>query len=443
MHYLNGHRPTSFVVQKFLSTYRWLFTISSLYEIILLLHTAAVCSLLGLQSYGILASCLSFVYVMEHVFDAGATNSLPLFFNLFFKSKKNFNYLLWRYTIAPQVILTVTVTIIAVTFFAYLLPEHFVTYGLILTVLMIIHGINAFLRQFLYMALKTKETASVEFGLLLMHVASLWSLYFIFQYPITISLYLYLSFIEAVICFLIFAYFMMQLYQTLPDGTRELPENLFLSLANNRWWSYVLRMSRVIFSSNFLTPLFAAHYGFASATIFSLAKKSAKVLQAGLKLCIGYSGNSLFATFKQNSLAEKQTIFYLLRDKIMRILFFVIISCMLGATMLQLFSHEHLAYAPVMFAILLITVTCFETLFTLYEQFYIAEEAAQILAALKVSELLVLYSIFKSGASTATELFAAVLVIRLISFSITAWYAFVRWGIAPLKFESFTHKVNH
>src|SRR5580692_664006 len=138
MHHLNKGQSTSFVVQKFLSNYQWLFTISSLYEIILLIHAAAVCSILGLQSYGLLASYLSFVYLMGHLLDAGATNSLPIFFNLFLKNKKNFNYLLWRYTALPHGALMLMVAGITMVFFTYLLPQHFLHYSWILFMLMMI-----------------------------------------------------------------------------------------------------------------------------------------------------------------------------------------------------------------------------------------------------------------------------------------------------------------
>lgn len=420
------------IQKKFQREFRWTLVGSIIYETLKITHCLLLMKLLSNTDYGSMGSLFSLIYLVTYIADLGATNSIPPFLHLFVQCRSTFKSFLIRYSLIPHIPLLLLCATGGTLFAMSKLPN--LPYLIIIPSLIILETIRSFLRVLLHTTFQAKRAVVVELAIFIPYLISIWAPYLIFKSPITLNHIFTPHLIDSIITVGCFSFLVAKFYKTLPiDDSKHLPPTLAKRLLITRLFNYLLRVSRNMFTSNFLTPLFAIKFGLASAGIFYFASILANAIQAMVKSVIGYSGNALLASIKESGQAAKKEAFNILCQKLVKLTAPIIIFLAINHKAIIKLSAAHTTTSHTISLCLLFLVISFsEFFFILYEQFYIIEEAANKLFFFKLLELSIFYGLITSEiiSSPATTL-VGLICIRLVSFTIIATNAFYYWHIRP------------
>jgi hypothetical protein len=420
------------IQKRFSKNFRWTLAGSITYEVLKAVHCFFLLQMLPPHLYGSMGSLFSIIYLATYIADLGATNSIPPFLHIFIRNKVTFKRFLLFYSFLPSlpfiVFCAIGTTVYVYSNFSYL------PYLIIIVSLVILETIRSFFRLLLYTTFHAKRVVITEVVLFIIYIANVWVPYLLFHHPITLNHIFIPHLIDSILAVSIFLILIKSFYKTLPvDSTNHLPHSLTKRLISTRLFNYLLRVSRSLFTPNFLTPLFALKFGLASAGLFYFGSTIISALQSIIKAAIGYSGNALLANVKDNTQGVKKEAFSVLCQKLIILILPLII--LLSVNYKAIVRLSLIPAAPnytLALSLLYLFITCTEFFFMLYEQFYIIEEAAHKLFFFKLIELAIFYGFIKSAiVSSPIATLLGIISIRLISFSIIATNAFYLWKIKP------------
>ena len=103
------------------------------------------------------------------------------------------------------------------------------------------------------------------------YLAILWSSYFMFGFALSYKLIFVPHLLNSFAALFAFSIIIYKHYQAFPDTITQLPLSLNTRIMHTQGFNYLLRLSRNVFTSNLLTPLFAYKFGLAQAGLFYLA----------------------------------------------------------------------------------------------------------------------------------------------------------------------------
>ncbi|MFH1831616.1 MAG: hypothetical protein ABH827_02320 [bacterium] len=420
------------IKSKFKNGLRWNFSGSMIYETIKTFHQLFLIKFLSVSLYGLIGSTLSLIYLATKIADVGTTYSLPPFFHLFTKNKFNFKKLFFKYFLLPQLPIII-ITAIATT---YIYRQNFVPHAqllLIVPIIIILETFRSFLRYFLNFSFKTKTVVILEVSTFLTYVSFIWFCVLYKHSPVTLKLILLTHVTESAIVVSVFSGLVYSMYKKLPDTENVLDSTIWRRLLNMRLFNYLIRLSKDLFTSNFLTPFFAFRFGFEQAGFFFFATNIASSIQSIFKQSVGFSGHALFANLKESSQAEKKEAFDLLCQKLVHFVAPPIIFLLINYKfIIKLGNTQDPTLLTGALVLMFLTIILTEFFLLLYEQFYIIEEATQKLFFFKIFELALLYLVVMSKASSSPLIMLInITFIRLISFVIIAINAYYLWKIKP------------
>lgn len=417
--------------ELFNSRFRFVVCISFLYEILIVLNAFAIMPILGFELYGLLGSILSFVHLSAHFADFGLSNSISPFLHEFLKNKNSWRSLFFYRTVMPHLLIIFLVAILSLFILCSMNFKIDRSVFVIVFVLIIFESILSFMRQFLYALLDYSViVALIEFGLLCLRFALIWGMFFLYESFFSLNLILLLHLLSSCVCLFIFSILIYNNYLQLSDDFYVLQDGLLFRIFVTRANSYFLRISRNIFSIHFLTPLFAVKFGLKIAGFFFFASKLAKIVQSVVKLSIGYSGNGLLASVKQESFIIKQQAFSFLFDKLISLIFtFFFAFIFFSVILIHYELLRDVSLQIIVLSMLFLFVTCFEFFFTLYEQWYINEEVSYLLIPMRLFELLILFCIFCLGNFLPEQILLLLLITRSIHLGIVIIKSQIKWGI--------------
>ncbi|NDD55121.1 hypothetical protein EBZ39_14875 [bacterium] len=415
---------------KFHRSFRWTLGGSIAYESCKALHCALLLHCMPTTLYGAMGSIFSIIYLVTYIADLGATNSLPPFLHLLNKSRANFRTFLFRHSFLPHAPLIVAcagaATYLAATKFTDL------PFPWLIPSLIFLETIRTFLRMLLHTTFLSKRVVLVELTIFVLYLAATWIPVLLQGGQVTLNNVFIPHFLDSIACVVAFIYLAHRYYRGLPSIALSLPTSLTKRLLSTKLFNYLLRVTRNMFTSNFLTPLFALRFGLAPAGTFYIASMMVNGLQAVVKSAIGYSGNALLANLKEESDQAKKHAFTAIVNKLMMIVAPVIIVIGFNVvSIIKISKVPTLTTEMVGLGLLCLFISFTEFFFLLYEQFYIIHEAANKLFLFKLFELVALYCFVQHQMtiSPITTL-AGLIVIRTLSFvaiATNAWYA---WQIS-------------
>lgn len=421
---------------KFHKNFRWAFVGSIIYELTKTLHNFFLVKVLVPEEYGIISSCLAFTYFLTKLTDLGASTSLLPFFSLIVQSKQNFKNLILKHYLIPHLPLTIFIA----SFITFLLhrtklPQINTWHILILiTIVVIFEALRSFLRLFMYTAQQTKAVVVLEVATFLGFVLSVWMPSLIFGSKLTFQSVFIPHVIESTITTTILLFFMVQFYKNLPNIPQNIPTNIRYRMITTKALNYLLRLSREFFSTHFLTPFFALRFGLEYAGIFYFSTVIAHSLQSVFKVSVGYMGNALFASLKNESSANKQQAFSLLCHKLSRI--FVPISIFLLINLNKLLKRamiNDISTITLVLPLLFLFILIIDFIMSLYEQLYIAEERAGKFLIFKIVEFILFLILIKTtNPKTPLPLFlVGIIIIKTVCFGVISINAFKNWNVKP------------
>lgn len=415
-----------------MTTMQWALYGSIIFEGIALAHRIALFSTMTLQSYGALVSILSIIHFANHIADLGATNSLPALFPYFTKNKDHFKAMIFSHTIIPHLPIVLVISIASLMYIHHTFSDQYaIVCPMLFASLIATESIAAFLRQFLYTIQDVKAVVILDLSMFCIRIGSLWALFCAFNIALTPTLILHSHLISTMLYICLTSWRLKIFYDTLPMTLSPsiIPSQRFL--LSTKISNYALRLSRNIFTANFLTPLFALHFGLSTAGIFYFASKLAHFFVSIVKITIGYTGNGLLAASKEQSFEQCKKVFEMLARRLLRMstpvfVFFIVAGPVIGTYWYGEVVSQKIFILSTLFLIIA-TSECF---FILYECFYIIQHAASHLFVIKIAEVGILYLLVSIVEPTsATTMLCGIICIRLSTLSMIMVNAYRRWQI--------------
>lgn len=402
-----------------------------MYETFKVGHCYLLMKAFSQEAYGAVGSIFSFIYLMTYIADLGATNSLPAYIQQITKSRQTLYRFLTHYTLAPHLPIIILSALAATYYAATNLPLK-PTLILIPTII-VFEAVRSFLRMLLHTLFKSQAIVTIELTIFFAYLAATWIPVFGFGMPLTLNYIFLLHLIDSLASVALLSLLTIKAAAALPngaDGTHKKTSKL-QTIMKSRLFNYLLRVSRNFFTSNFLTPLFAARFGLTSAGIFYFASMFANSIQAIVKSAIGYSGNALLGNIKDADHQTKCEAFSILASRLLGILAPPIFLIATNANhLVRLGSSTQITNQTIGLTLLFILISFTEFFFILYEQFYVIEEAAHKLFFIKIIELAIFYSFITSQITQSPiHMLAWLIVIRMVSFIIIATNAWFTWRI--------------
>lgn len=293
---------------KFLINFRWALSGSVTYELLKTIHNLCLLNILDKEVYGKFGSITAIIFMLYRFTELGLTTTLAPFFGNFLESKQNFKYLLFRYYLLPHLPLQLAVIFLLPFFcsrFMVITPSASIL--LIIGLLMVLETMRSFFRVLLHISFHSREAMLAELSGMMIYLTGIWGPIILFHVrPTLVNLF---------IPFIIDSIFSLSLliwlsrkyvYSSLPESSLLINSSLKKRILNTRFINHLLKVSREVFASNFLTPFFALQFGFSQAGIFYVASSISYSLHAIFRGTLTYPGAALLAATKNCTQKEKK-----------------------------------------------------------------------------------------------------------------------------------------
>ncbi len=424
--------------KRFNHSFSWNLWGSLIFETFKIGQNVLLLHLMAPALYGMVGSIFAIAYLAVRLADFGTANTLTPYFHHMTKSKQHFKKILFKGFLRPVFWAIALAVAGALWFCSYkMVVGNKLILFVVIPAIIILETLRLFFRQFLHMAFQSKQVIIIELSLFLGYLAAVWIPILGFQVVPSLNL-IFLPYVaDSVLAVIILGAMSRAFYKKLPSDNRaehiKLSKKFWNKLNRTRILNYFLRIGKNMFTSNLLTPLFALQFGLKQAGIFYFASVLATSLQSIVKAILSYSGNALFAHVKNHEAGSKQTAFAMVTNKLMLVLLPVSIFLVFNFKKLMLLGmNQSTTNAILTLSALYLAITFTEFFFSLYEQFYILEEAVWTVVVLRALEFLAFYGVISLYSHTSPAMILlGIFVVRIASFSIMALTAYFRWNIKP------------
>lgn len=417
-------------IHTFNSKARWNLFGSAIYECLRIAHNTILALLFTPQVFGLVGSLFASTFLVVRVSDAGATNALLPFFGYLEASRQKFKSLFIKRLLFPLFI-TAPLGACLASLMLYK-TEHttLMTYALILPLLIFSETLRSFLRQFLHLAGRSRQTVLIDQVAFVLYLLICWPALYLFpdlRTPIFIFTLFLVDSLAGLCTFLIMTYrFAQQLPEEPSEGSPTLPPNFY----SVRFYAWLMRVSKEVFSSNALTPLFAATVGLKQAGLFYFAASLAMALYAIMRSVIGHAGAHFFISAKKIDIPTPHA-FKVVSQKLSAILLVLTTFFVLSYyDILQLTNATAATSQLAIFFILYFSIVVIEFGLFLYEQQYTLEQSNAKALQWRLLELLLVY-VTARGLVILNPISAltCILLAKVGTLVALALSGYRRWGI--------------
>ena len=381
--------------KRFFSAVKWNTFESIGYQFIFVLHQIGLFMYCDRALYGKVGALFSACYVAVTLLISGFDGGLLPFFKKFISDQRSFEKFLFEY---------VGLQILGMTVFAYsscfliinLCPFFELSSAAIflLTTFIVVEGIKKILKHLLYLSFYNRQTALYEVIQIFFYVLTVWGCRWL-GYSFSIKLF----FVPFILYSVVFSFLSIRrlsfYYQTLPFTLLSSPLPSAKAFFMIRMSVLVNQIGRALFSSNFLIPLFALHGGFQEAGVLTFANYLTHACISFFQKIALIPAEALFSRVKQFSLVLHYRALALV------LYLFAILATIIGLlvflngrTCAESFGCgplDHLTWTVLMFFFF---IHLLESMFILYEKFFLMQERVNFLALGNVLTCLICYLLF-------------------------------------------------
>jgi hypothetical protein len=412
---------------------RWNLFGSIAYEGLRIGHNAILALLFSPQMFGLIGSLFASTYLIVRLSDAGATNALLPFFGYLDHSRQMFKEFFLKRLLLSLFISAPLGAGLASLFLQSMQSEALVSCTIILPLLMFSETLRSFLRQFLHLAGYSKQTVLVDQTTFCLYIAACWPVLFYvpsLRTPLFVFTLFLLDSLIGVGCLLVLAAQYARKLPDVPQPSIDLPSNQ--ALYSSRFYAWVMRACKELFSSNALTPLFAATVGLKEAGLFYFAATLAMALHAVMRSVIGYAGASFFVFARRTSMPTHQA-FKLVTRKLASII--LVLACFFAFAYYDIVKLTHTMAASsrlTIFFVLYFAIVMIEFTLLLYEQQYQLEQAGAKALQWRLLELLLVYVTTRGFVSLQpVSTLSCILIAKVGTLIALALTGYRRWAIRP------------
>ncbi len=395
-------------------------------------------SFAGAIRHGVLGCLLSLIYLATTVVNMGLDSTLAPFLETFSASRKRF-VLLTRLLLIPQALFLGTLCILAfigssympvINFFQMLAPyfsQHLLAYSLLT---FFFESMRKTLRTFLQLSFYFRFAAVVELFGVGVNIIGITLLHYFHHLTLINSMLILMSAALAQLIILIGGITVW--YYTLKD--EEMPalnqSKLYLRISKTRVFSWVLNCLHQLYSGNFLVPVCAFQFGIESASLMKVITSISYWITLVAKKALGVTSNALLAHLKSRSPETQIHAFHFLTEVFNQVLYGLLIFLIINGKKILL--HQVQSIPTVTWSLLygMVLLTFLESLFVLYEKWYIVEEDAQTYLGFNLISIGLLYLVIQM-LQAPLAILSAIICIRVITFIALSLFSFYRWNIWP------------
>ncbi|KKQ32479.1 MAG: hypothetical protein US49_C0007G0021 [candidate division TM6 bacterium GW2011_GWF2_37_49] len=422
--------------QKFNQNFRWTLTGSLFYEIFKSLHNFLLLNILQSALYGMLGGFISSIFMIVRITDIGLTNSIAPFIKEATDSRQAFKDIILKY----YLLLHIPVQIIALCCLPMFTSKFLhinlsLNLFILVSLIIITETLRSFARLVLHTTFKSRITVAIELTSFTIYLLGIWVPIIIFHSKPTITSLLLPLLADSLFSLIFLTIIIIkQIYLPLKKSLSYPFAKIRNRIIKTRLINSILRLSRELFNSNFLTPFFIAKFGLQQAGIFFFAGSLSNSMLAIFRSTMNYPGAALLANLKDAPQHEKKAAFQLLCQKLTLFIAPPIIFCAINFQLLLKMSKSLNLTQNVLALIgLFLTITFSEFFFILYEQFYIVEEASARFLGFKFIEFVLFYIfVIKPTQTSIPMALASIIAIKLVTFILIATDAYITWKIAPV-----------
>ena len=389
----------------------------------------------GTDLHGRMGCLLSVFYIALVLCNAGLDQSIAPFLEGFTKNRYAFQAFFFR-VLLPQVpiILLNLFLLLGVSLFVVpqiLFPLNISSaFYFLIGISFILESIRKTCRTFLQLIFYNKLTACVETGNMVIYTSFIVLCHY-FEISLSLeSLWGAFTFLIAAQT-AILAGGIAVFYSKLPhEISSKEPLGLTTRMLTTRLFTWANQSMAQLFSGNLLVPLCALKFGLEYASLMKVMSTISQWVSLISQKTFGISSNALLAHLKSRSLATQQQAFFYLSSLLAQVLCFLGIFLLFNGKKIVLFYVD--SASPVSWPLLyfMLINNFLESLFVLYEKWYIFEEEAfyvLLFNALSFTALYIAVSFF----TTPFSLALSVLSVRAITLLSITFFSSYRWNIWP------------
>jgi hypothetical protein len=411
---------------------RWVMLGSICFEVLKLAHQCLLLYSIPLPVYGLMGSIFSLIFLTIKLSRIGDDQSFAPFIQEAKHSKDIFRTLIVHF-----IFLQIPILLLTGAGACYFLLSKFYRvdiaspHALLVLTLIVSEGCRTIMRPLLHNIFLGKKTIFIELLAMLLFLGGVWGPYLLGM-PLTLNLIFYSYLLDSLFTLLIFSKLVFDFYKSIPDKEKVKNKGLIQRIWKSRFFNYSMSITKNLFTGNFIVTLFSLNFGLQQAGVLKFASYVSDAIRGVIHTAIGYSGGTLLAHHKVASFEEKKRIFSHVFRMLNTIIYTALLPLILWYTRFESYASLYTPYVFLPFIFALIFISLLEHLFIIYESFYIIEERGGVLLSIKILEALLVYGAISFGLLfspfvTITNL----IVVRIVTFLLTALYAYKEWGVKP------------
>lgn len=382
--------------EKFFRAVKWNVVESIGYQVIFMLHQCGLFWYCDRSLYGKIGALLAACYLGVTLLVAGFDGGLLPFFERFTATKQYFKNFIFGKLVPHLCLMVGTVALISIIFF--ISGRTFFSFSgwslFLVGLFVLVEATKKILKQLLYLGFHNKQTALFEVVQIGLYSGTVWGCYMA-GIPFSIPLFM-IPFIvwSTVFCFLC-VWILKNYYRTLPFAhTTSLPL-ISLSFTFLRGAVLINQLSRAFFSSNFLVPLFAIHGGFREAGVLTFANYLTHACTFFIQKITLPPAEALFSRIKKLSLIAHHKAFSLVLTLFSSLtLVFGFLFFFKGRSLAISFGYSVLDHVTWKLLVFFFFIHLLESIFMLYEKFFLLQERIMFLALGNVITCVICYLLF-------------------------------------------------
>jgi hypothetical protein len=428
------------VKQQHLYNVAWSTGEAIIFQSLLLGHQYMLFKVTASTLYSTIGMLFGLVYLAVKMLDLGFNKALFSFYYVYSQTQSSCDAFLMRHAMPSILLYCLSVVMLWGLYFFYphLIPlTALYDYKVLvsLSVLVLTESIKTHIKRILQLAHYFNYTTYCEVSFIVAYPASIWLYYFFVGSLSPFFIFgscAMLSLIETVFLSLIFYAWRSRLPHQISTPLHSINDNSTITM---RSFAFTQTMSKQVFSSNFLMPLYTYAFGFDSAALFKMASSAIHSINAIIERIIDSTSSALFRHIKHAPSDNKQLFFSLA--------FSTSFYCIVGGLFLliansyTLLSASSATATMLSYIMLYLFIQYSDNIFVMIERFYIAHNRGDFIVVntlLTNGALILFLWFFPTKPLYAIIFFVA---IKLMSLFVLLTYLSSTWGIK--RYVSYKH----
>lgn len=421
----------------FIKALVWNSSTAFIYKIALLSHQILLYSIISNTLYGLQSTLFAVIYTAIAFTNFGFEETLLPFFSTFTQSKKQFFQILSHFIL--HIIIVAFIALFLYMAMMYGSGEFlhnmriYCNKNLIFIVAMIffIESLKKSLVAMMQLAFLNKQIAYAEITMLITYISTIWIIFSLYKQLTLYNIFMPMLITSALeLSYLSYVFF--KFYCKLPELLHTSKISLEI-IFKERIYNYINQIIKTIYSPNSMTIFFAYLLGFQQAATIKFFTNIITLCYTCVSKSIGITTGATFSAMKHMPLPAIQSFFKDVTHRYFQFLY--ILSCILIMVIGYSYSNSIISGIMVLHILLFFSISFLEHVSITYEQLFISQQAAQLLAFVNLIGLMLLIIcgwVYHTYHFDPIIILYACLIIKILLLYIIRSLAKKRWGIASI-----------